>query len=176
VSTDSKPKKTWWEWSELNWKVHYGLGYVLFRGLLLLLRQAWAGMMHLLMSRSLSKLASVKSKNVILDMIADLSCAWTSIIGQDTSAKTKFPSWNLFSLLFPQTQKNEIEVSIKYGIALLFQSVPWVVGMLCSSVITSVPTFANVTMSTWRTVHTCFGNITIHLAAYNYVAHFHLSM
>jgi hypothetical protein len=40
-----------------------------------------------------------------------------------TSAKTKSPSLNLFSLLYPQTQKNEIEVSLKYGIALLFQSV-----------------------------------------------------
>jgi hypothetical protein len=40
-----------------------------------------------------------------------------------TSAKTKSPSSNLFSLLYPQTQKNEIEVSLKYGIALLFQSV-----------------------------------------------------
>jgi hypothetical protein len=40
-----------------------------------------------------------------------------------TSAKTKSPSLNLFSLLYPQTQKNEIEVSLKYGIASLFQSV-----------------------------------------------------
>jgi len=40
-----------------------------------------------------------------------------------SSAKTKSPSSNLFSLLYPQTQKNEIEVSLKYGIALLFQSV-----------------------------------------------------
>jgi len=40
-----------------------------------------------------------------------------------TSAKTEFPSLNLFSLLYPQTQKNEIEVSLKCGIALLFQSV-----------------------------------------------------
>jgi len=40
-----------------------------------------------------------------------------------TSAKTRFPSSNLFSLLYPQTQKNEMEVSLKYGIALTFQSV-----------------------------------------------------
>jgi hypothetical protein len=39
------------------------------------------------------------------------------------SAKTKFPSLNVFSLLYPQTQKNEIKVSLKYGIALTFQSV-----------------------------------------------------
>jgi hypothetical protein len=42
---------------------------------------------------------------------------------EPASAKTKSPSSNLFSLLYPQTQKNEIEVSLKYGIALLFQSV-----------------------------------------------------
>jgi hypothetical protein len=87
-----------------------------------------------------------------------------------SSAKTKSPSSNLFSLLYPQTQKNEIEVSLKYGIALLFQSVLWVVAMLFSSVTTSVPTLANVTTSTWRTVHTSFGNITNHLSAYSYVA------
>jgi len=39
------------------------------------------------------------------------------------SAKTKSPSLNLFSLLYPQTQKNEIEVSLKYGIAWLFHIV-----------------------------------------------------
>jgi len=37
--------------------------------------------------------------------------------GARPSAKTKSPSLNLFSLLYPQTQKNEIEVSLKYGIA-----------------------------------------------------------
>ena len=40
-----------------------------------------------------------------------------------TLANTKFPSLDLFGLLYPQTQKNEIEVSLQYGIALLFQSV-----------------------------------------------------
>jgi len=65
-----------------------------------------------------------------------------------SSAKTKFPSLNVFSLLYPQTQKNEIEVSLKYGIALLFQSVLQVIAMLFASVTTSVPTFANVTTST----------------------------
>jgi len=43
--------------------------------------------------------------------------------GEVTLAKTKSPSVNLFSLLYPQTQKNEIKVSLKYGIALMFQSV-----------------------------------------------------
>jgi len=40
----------------------------------------------------------------------------------DTLAKTKLRSLNLFSLLYPQNQKNEIEVSLQYGIALLCQS------------------------------------------------------
>ena len=43
--------------------------------------------------------------------------------GFSTSAETKSPSLNLFSLLYPQTQKDENEVSLQYGIALLFQSV-----------------------------------------------------
>jgi len=37
-------------------------------------------------------------------------------------AKPKFPSLNVLFLLYPQPQQNEIEVSRKYGIALLFQS------------------------------------------------------
>jgi len=41
-----------------------------------------------IMRCSLSKLASDKSKNVILDWIADLSCAQTSIIGQDKPSST----------------------------------------------------------------------------------------
>jgi len=52
-----------------------------------------------------------------------MGCGPTGIHALETSAKTKSPSSNLFSLLYPQTQKNEIEVSLKYGIALLFQSV-----------------------------------------------------
>jgi hypothetical protein len=44
-------------------------------------------------------------------------------VEEGASAKTKSPSLNLFSLLYSQTQKNEIEVSLKYGIALLFQSI-----------------------------------------------------
>jgi len=40
-----------------------------------------------------------------------------------TISKTKCASLRLFSLLYPQTQKNEIKVSLKYGIALMFQSV-----------------------------------------------------
>jgi hypothetical protein len=36
--------------------------------------------------------------------------------------KFKFPLLNVFSLLYPQTQKNEIIVCLKYGIALASQS------------------------------------------------------
>jgi len=39
------------------------------------------------------------------------------------SAKTKFPSFNLFSLLYPHTEKNEIKVALKYSIAVTFLSV-----------------------------------------------------
>jgi len=92
-----------------------------------------------------------------------------------TSAKTKIPSLDLFSLLYPQTQKNEIEVSLKYGIGSMFMSVLWVVAMLFPRAATSVPTFAKVTTSTWRTVYTSFGNITNHLSAFSYVAQFDLS-
>jgi len=92
-----------------------------------------------------------------------------------TSAKTTFPSLNLFSLLYAKTQKNEIEVSLKYDIAWKFQSVVWVVARLYWSVPTSVPTFANVTMSTWQTVNTSFGNDVNHLSAYTFVTQFDLS-
>ena len=92
-----------------------------------------------------------------------------------TSAKTRFPSLYLFSLLYPQTQKNKIEVSLQYGIALLFQSVHWVIAMLFSSITKCVPTFQNVTTSTWQTVHTSFAYIPNHHSAYFYVAHFNLS-
>jgi hypothetical protein len=47
----------------------------------------------------------------------------STVLELASSAKTKSPLLNLFSLLYPQTQINEIEVSMKYGIALLFQIV-----------------------------------------------------
>jgi len=46
-----------------------------------------------------------------------LSDIWENKYLWHASAKTKSPSLNLFSLLYPQTQKNEIEVSLKYDIA-----------------------------------------------------------
>jgi len=91
------------------------------------------------------------------------------------SAKTEFPSLKLYSLLYPQTQKKEIEVLLKFGIAVLFESVLWVSTMLFSSVTASVPTFANVTTRTWRMVHISFGNRKHHLSGYTYLANFDLS-
>jgi hypothetical protein len=44
--------------------------------------------------------------------------------------------------------------------------------MLFSSIMTSVPTVANVTMSTWWTVHTSFSNNTKYLLASSYIAGF----
>ena len=86
-----------------------------------------------------------------------------------TSAKTKFPSLNWFSILYTQTQNNEIEVSQIDNCALMLRSVIWVIGMQDSSATVSVPTSANLTTSTSRTVHTFFGNITNHLSAYSNV-------
>jgi len=82
------------------------------------------------------------------------------------STKTKFPSLRLFSLLYPHTEKNEIDVSLKCGIAVPFLIVLWVVVMLFSRVVTRLPTFANVTTCTWQIFHTSFGNITNYLSAY----------
>jgi hypothetical protein len=69
------------------------------------------------------------------------------IVEHPTSAKTKSPLLNLFSVFYPQTQKHEIEVCLKYGIGLQFQRVLSVIAMLFSSVTTSVHMLANVTMS-----------------------------
>jgi hypothetical protein len=67
---------------------------------------------------------------------------------QLVSANTKFHSLNLFGLVYLHTHKIEIEVSLKYGITLMFQNIRFVVTMLLSSVTTSVPTFAKLTTST----------------------------
>jgi hypothetical protein len=67
---------------------------------------------------------SLKAYDVAANLMIQQHCQIErATILPSTSAKTKSPSSNLFSLLYPQTQKNEIEVSLKYGIALLFQSV-----------------------------------------------------
>jgi len=82
-STDSKSKNTWWEWRKLKYTVHYRLGYMRFGGVFVA-REACLGWNDaFIMSRSLSKLASYKSKNIILDWMVDISCARNSIRGQE---------------------------------------------------------------------------------------------
>jgi len=83
ASTDSKSTKTWWEWSKLQYKVHYGLGYMRIGGLFVALEVCLGWNDTSILSCSLSELASYKSKNLILDWIADLSCARTLIMGQE---------------------------------------------------------------------------------------------
>jgi len=65
---------------------------------------------------------------------------------------------------------------LKDGIAEVFLSIPWVVTMLFWSVMTCLPTVANMTTCTRWTVHPSFGNITNHISAYFYVARFNLSL
>jgi len=56
------------------------------------------------------------------------------------SASATFLSQNWCSVLYQRTQKNEIEVSLNYGLALSFQNVFRVVPMLFSRFTTGVPT------------------------------------
>jgi hypothetical protein len=67
---------------------------------------------------------------------------------EPTLAKTEFPSLNLFSVSYQQNQKKKFEVSLKSGVAFMFQSDLQVVTMLFSSITTGVSTFANVTIHT----------------------------
>jgi hypothetical protein len=70
TSNVSKSKKTWWEWSAAL--------------------EACLGRNDTsIMSRSLSKLATYKSKNIILDWIGDCSCARTSIRGEETPGRVR---------------------------------------------------------------------------------------
>jgi len=83
ASTDSKSKKTWWEWRKLTYKVHYTMGYMCFGGVFVAL-EVYLGLNDTSrISCSLSKLASYKSKNIILDWMVDFSWARTSIRGQE---------------------------------------------------------------------------------------------
>jgi hypothetical protein len=50
--------------------------------------------------------------------------------GAGISAKTKFSSLNLLSLFYPQTLKNEIDVSLTYGIAIMILNIQGVVAMV----------------------------------------------
>jgi len=57
----------------------------------------------------------VVKESIIIPAMADSVSPMRVLL--DTSAKTKFHSLNLCRLLYPQTQKNEIEVSLKHGVA-----------------------------------------------------------
>jgi hypothetical protein len=117
--------------------------------------------------RWLCKLDSNYKSQVFRDYIHSMTC---------TSAKTKSPSLNIFSLLYLQTQKKEIKFSLKYGIALLFQSVLWVIMMPHASITTSVSTVVNVTTSTWWIVPISFGVIQNDLMVNSVITHFNLSL
>jgi hypothetical protein len=65
-----------------------------------------------------------------------------------STAKTKSHSLNLFSLLCSQTPKNEIDIGLKNGITLLFQSIIRIITILLSNIMTGVSTLAEVTTST----------------------------
>jgi len=79
ASTDSKSKKTRWEWRKPKYKVHNRLGYRCFGGIFAALEACQGRNDTSIMCRSLSMLPSYRSKNLIVDWIADLSCARTSI-------------------------------------------------------------------------------------------------
>jgi len=82
-STDWKSKKTWWEWRKLTYTVHYKLGYRRFSGIFVALELCLGWNNTSIMSCSLPKLASYKSKNIIWDWMVDFSCTRTSIRGQE---------------------------------------------------------------------------------------------
>jgi len=90
VYTDSKSKKRWWEWSKLQYNVHYRVAFMHFVGLFVTLEACLGWNDTVIMSCSLSKLASYKSKNLNLDWIADLSCIWTSIKGWEMSGSESY--------------------------------------------------------------------------------------
>lgn len=100
---------------------------------------------------------------------------WARYWQRDTSAKSTFLSINVFSLLYPQTQWNEIDVELEIGIALVFGSVVWVVAIMLTCIITTVPTFANVKTSTWWIIHTSFCNIMNHVSIHFYITQFDVS-
>jgi len=82
---------------------------------------------------------------------------------------------NVFTLLYLQTQWNEIEIVLKIGIALVLGSVVWVIAILLPCIVTSAPTFAHVTTSTRWIVPTSFRNIMNHVSIYFYVTQFDVS-
>jgi len=82
ASTNSMSKRTWWERRKLKHTVHFRLGYTGFGGVFLALEACLGWNNSFIISRSMSRLASYKSKNDILDLMADLSYARTEIRGQ----------------------------------------------------------------------------------------------
>jgi len=83
VSTDSKLKQIWWERRKLQYTVQYRLWYMCFSGICVAPEVCLGRNDTSIMSRRLSKWALNKSKNLILDWIADRGCAGTSIRGQE---------------------------------------------------------------------------------------------
>jgi len=100
VTTDPKSKKAWSGWRKLKYKGHYRQGYMCFGGVFVTLEACLGRNAISIMSRSLSTLALYKSKNLILDWMADLSCARTSIRGQELHGSKSFSlatnTWALF--------------------------------------------------------------------------------
>jgi len=83
ASTESKSKKTWWEWCKLIYNVQYGMEYMHIGGLFVTLEECLGRNDTSIISGSLSMLASYKSKNLILHWIAYHTCSWTWILGQE---------------------------------------------------------------------------------------------
>jgi len=84
MSTDSKSKKTGFEWSKLQHTRYTTFCKYMCFGGLFVVSEAWLGLNDKsIMTHSLAKLASYISMKLILDRIEDLSCAWCSIIGQE---------------------------------------------------------------------------------------------
>jgi len=84
VSTNSKLKKTRWEWSKLKYtKCTTYYKYIRLGGSLVTLKIFLGWNAIFIMTHSLSKLASYTSKKLILNWIKYLSCPWSSMIGQE---------------------------------------------------------------------------------------------
>jgi len=83
VSAESKMKRTWSEWRKSKYKVQYRLHPCTLVAYLSLVRHHWPGMIHLQWVAACQSWLQYWPKNLILAWIAVLSCAWTSIIGQE---------------------------------------------------------------------------------------------
>ena len=90
VSTDPTSKKTWWERRILSYKVHCRPGDMRFGGGNVTLEGCLGRTDKSINCRSLSKWASYKSMNLILNWMADLSCARASIKGQELPGSASY--------------------------------------------------------------------------------------